>query len=34
MYRRNSYLAEMKTVFKLNGEKSYEAITAAKSSYK
>ena len=28
MYRRNSYLAEMKAVFKLNGKESYEAITA------
>ena len=28
MYRRNSYLAEMKAEFKLNGKESYEAITA------
>ena len=32
MYRPNSYLAEMKVVFKLNGKESYEAITAPKKN--
>ena len=32
MYRPNSYLAEMKAVFKLNGKESYEAITAPKKN--